>query len=350
MTTATKIEWATHSWNPIVGCSPKSTGCKNCYAMPVAARLAANPRTPHYAGTAKVVNDRAAFTGILATAPERTLKEPLRWRATPRRRVFVNSMGDLFHEQIYWGWLDRIWAVMALAADHDFLILTKRPAVMRAYLSHPDVQDRVARWRKRLMPELISLRYSRTAGAWPLPNVWLGVSVENQATADERVWDLLATLAARRFASYEPALGPVDWTKIGDPNGGHWRTFDALRGTTTTDHPVFGGSGVAPSKLDGIISGGESGPRGRTHHPDWHRHTRDQCAAAGVAYDFKQWGRWAPDPNQDHPLNEFVSLTGGEAKTLAGAALMAPIGKQRSGRLLDGRTHNAFTELPHVHV
>lgn len=255
------IEWTDCTWNPVRGCTRLSGGCRNCYAEGVAARFS-GPGQP-YEGLAEFVTRsdgrrEARWTGKLTW--DHDLTAPLRWRKP--RRIFVNSMSDLFHEAVPDEAIDRVFAVMALAQQHTFQILTKRPARMREYM------DAFVAGRRSVCHEALkfyAVGAERAAeamgggyGVRPLPNVWLGVSAEDQATADARRDDLAALAAAgwTTFLSYEPALGPVDWTG-----------WEFLR--------------LA-------IAGGESGPRARPMHPDWPRALRDQCAAAGTAFFMKQ--------------------------------------------------------------
>lgn len=188
-----KIEWTDETWNPIVGCTKVSPGCKNCYAERMAKRLAAMG-VAHYAGT---VNQHGHWTGQMNWAGDEVLRKPLRWKKS--RMVFVNSMSDLFHPGVPDEWILRVWDVMADARHHTFQVLTKRPARMAAFLTaHRPVA---------------------------VPNVWIGTSVENQAAADERIPELMAAPAAVRFLSCEPLLGPVtlagqvDWVIVGGESG-----------------------------------------------------------------------------------------------------------------------------------
>ena len=272
----TKIEWAERVWNPIIGCSVISPGCTNCYAMRMAARLEpmGNAR---YAGLTRHTKAGAVWTGEVRLFKE-ALTLPLRWKRP--RRIFVNSMSDLFHEDVPDEWIDRVFAVMALAPQHTFQVLTKRAERMRAYLTKPgrwahvdEAMDHFSLdvWNTLDGPERL-----------PLPNVHLGVSVEDQARADERIPHLLATPAAVRWISAEPLLGPVDlrFLQPGDPPV----EIDALAGT----HGVYRPHGGENASLDWVVVGGESGPGARPMHPDWARSLRDQCAAAGVPFFMKQ--------------------------------------------------------------
>lgn len=243
------IEWTDATWNPITGCTLVSEGCRHCYA----ARLAATrmKHHPSRAGLARLnAAGEAKFTGEVRLN-EQWLDQPIRWRKP--RRIFVCAHGDLFHEAVPDEWIDRVFAVMALAQQHTFQVLTKRPERARDYLTT----------RANLL---------RISGEWPFAHIWLGTSVEDQATADARIPHLLAIPAAVRFLSAEPLLGPLDLIRAMDRAG-----FD----------PVWS---IRQCGLDWVIVGGESGRGARPMHPDWARGLRDQCRAAGVAFFLKQMG------------------------------------------------------------
>lgn len=259
----TTIEWTDSTWSPVTGCDKVSPGCDNCYAETIAKR---------FAGTKAYPNGFA-----LQLRPER-LDQPLKWRKP--RRIFVNSMSDLFHPQIPEGYTRHVFEVMALSKRHTFQVLTKRPGPMKSMLQ---------RWeRQRRSNGTSPLDFM----PWPIPNVHLGVSCEDQKWAGVRIPILLETPAAVRFISAEPLLGPIDLlgdaeapgpaiirTGVHQP-GGPW-------GPDEYDyHDEVG--------LDWVIVGGESGPHARPMHPDWARGLRDQCQAAGVAFLFKQWGGRTP--------------------------------------------------------
>jgi protein gp37 len=261
-------------------------------------------------------------------------------------------MGDLFHESIPDAWIDRVFAVMALAPQHTFQVLTKRSARMRAYVGNlPNRDDLVAKaavwiWGGKDTDAVFGgvMRAVRQ----PLPNIWLGVSAEDQRRADERVPDLLATPAAVRFVSAEPLLGPIDFS--GHCDG--WSFIHSLQGQRYHDNPDGPSSCQSYPKLDWIIVGGESGSGARPMHPDWARSIRDQCAAAGVPFFFKQWGEWAPSTPEaayGNPRSGWRCLAGhphvakaSELYPEAGAVFIEHMGKARAGRLLDGVTHDAF--------
>lgn len=298
----TKIEWTEATWNPIVGCSVISPGCTNCYAMRMAHRLGANANTPHYAGTTAMSRGGPVWTGKLALAPDSVLTAPLRRRKPTT--YFVNSMGDLFHDDVPDEWIDRVFATMALAPQHRFQVLTKRAARMQEYIDGCGPIGPLDFWRRAdgrliraaetVVRNLPALEFD-CSGGWPLPNVWLGVSAEDQARADDRIPHLLATPSALRFVSCEPLLGAVDLTELDTGSG--W--VDALQ--SYIKYPTVPGRAYVhepidwPS-LDWVIVGGESGPSARPMHPDWARSLRDQCSAAGAAFFMKQMDKKSPIP------------------------------------------------------
>ncbi|WP_420433081.1 phage Gp37/Gp68 family protein [Hyphobacterium sp.] len=272
MAASSHIEWTDATWNPVTGCTLVSEGCRNCYAAELAAgRLQNHPSRKGLA--VRNADGIAKFTGEVRFN-EQWLDQPLRWRKP--RRIFVCAHGDLFHESVPDEWIDRVFAVMALAPQHVFQVLTKRPERMREYMLE---RGHAAYNAPRLDPNV-----------WPAPNVWLGVSVEDQATSDERIPPLLATPASLRFLSAEPLLGLVDLNRVASPFY-EVGFYDALNGLHRAG-PMDDGERV--SGVDWVIAGGESGARARPCHPMWIRSLRDQCAAAGVPFFFKQWGGWAP--------------------------------------------------------
>ena len=341
MADKSKIEWTDATWNPIRGCSRVSEGCRNCYAERVAARFS-GPGQP-YEGLAIMKREPGEdskgdprWTGNVRLI-ESALDAPLHWKKP--RKIFVNSMSDLFHEEVHDGSIDRIFAVMACSQQHTFQVLTKRPKRMRDYcesfpsMDGPEMSARVA-------VALGAMGYSFEVAAeafhsinlWPLPNVWLGVSVEDQKTADERIPLLLNTPAAVRWVSYEPALGPVDLSEI------TWNKKDF--GESQNDR----GSNAW---IDWLVCGGESGPGARPMHPDWARAARDQCQAAGVPFFFKQWGEWLSVDNW--PINKngrWYSTERAAGRLYRGmdahGMRFVRAGKKAAGRQLDGREWNEF--------
>ena len=326
-----KIEWTDKTWNPVTGCTKVSAGCKNCYAERMSKRLAGRFGYP-------------ADDPFKVTLHPGRLEEPLRWRKPCR--VFVCSMGDLFHDDVPDDFIDYVFAVMALVEKHTFIVLTKRPKRMLEYMKTADWGHRANTVTDSYIRRLNNSLYSNGEIVPPLPNIHLGVSVEDQATANERIPYLLQTPAAKRFISIEPMLGPVDLTKIS------WRPREGtiIQGTCLgTDGRVFSPCGASGKGLDGVILGGESGPGARPMHPDWARKVRDDCKAAGVAFFFKQLGEWAvtqAQPGGDlggdmrKDKVRIVKLNGLEdGHFRKGDVLMRQVGKNAAGALLDGQEY-----------
>jgi protein gp37 len=254
----TNIEWATKVWNPTRGCSRVSEGCRHCYAERQAIRHAGPGGS--YEGLVRLGKQGPVWTGDVRLV-EGKLREPLGWR--PGHRVFVNSMSDLFHEKLAWErHIDRVWQVMVDCPRHAYLVLTKRAENMRDF-----VQD----WYRRSMAKV-------------LPQIWLGVSVEDQATADERIPLLLDTPAAVRFVSFEPALGPVDFRSWLARRCGCGLQTDACDGWKA------GMCRLEPPRVSWVIVGGESGPGARPFDIEWARQTVRECRQADVPCFVKQIG------------------------------------------------------------
>ena len=267
----TKIEWTRgddgsegRTWNPIAGCSVVSPGCTNCYAMRMAARIEKMLTDSHYNGLTKTVNGNPVWTGKIARAPDHIFNAPLKWKKPTR--VFVNSMSDLFHSDVPDEWIDEIFRIMAETPQHTYQILTKRPVRMRGYVQR-FYNARAPVWDGQGVPKgrLDILR-----------NLWLGVSVEDQSRADERIPRLLETPAAVRFISAEPLLGPLD-----------------LRQFLVEQHII---NDFVLDPLSLCIVGGESGPVKRLINMEWMRDIRDQCKAANVPLFVKQIDKVIPIP------------------------------------------------------
>lgn len=341
MSDRTKIEWASNadgspgaSWNPIrarnratgkVGwfCTHASPGCAGCYAERMNQRLGNGvPFKAQHVGDVEIYLD------------EKVLMEPLRWRKP--RTVFVCSMTDLFGEFVADLTIEMVFAAMALAPQHTFIVLTKRAKRMREWMTSFARQGGVLMAAQRLGADSAPV-------AWPLPNVWLGVSVEDQRRADERIPDLLDTPAAVRFLSVEPLLGPVNLDRVKIDETAWMSVLTGLRYWGPT-------AALIGSKLDWVIVGGESGPGARPMHPKWADDIRIDCAQAGVPYFFKQWGEWAPvdtdvDIDRDTMLWPDGTTEGGTHTQHGGVgAWMRRVGKKQAGRLLNGVEHNARPE------
>lgn len=338
------IEWTDATWNPVTGCTRVSAGCDHCYAVAMTHRLeGASLGAPggqrdrgkiglKYAGLT-VVNGKGErhFNGKVR-CHEDVLRTPFFWKKT--RRIFVNSMSDLFHPYVPFEFIDTVFAVMSLCPQHTFQILTKRPERMFAWFGRYAAMP--ARLAYRVGEEASRFLDCAKGGAanWTddgaLSNVWLGTSVENQQTADQRIPYLLSCPAAVRFVSYEPALGPVDFKMR--PNGD--RSICCQCGErhegSCFDHPHHRG-------LDWIIVGGESGPGARPMHSNWARAVRDQCKAASIPMFFKQWGEWLPAGE------DGISKHGAIHANCSDEPIR--VGKSRAGATLDGREHREFPTI-----
>lgn len=329
MSDKTGIEWTDATWNPLRGCSRVSEGCRHCYAETVAGRFS-GPGMP-YEGLVTKTTQGPTWNGTVKLMPEDILSQPLRWQKP--RMIFVNSMSDLFHEAVPDEFIADVFRTMAWGHQHTFQVLTKRPERMVRLLSNYEFQDSVT-----------DNAHECADWQWPLKNVWLGVSVEDQATADERIPLLLLTPAATRWVSAEPLLGPVDLRRFLEFYVG------------SSNETAFG--------LDWVVVGGESGPKARPMHPDWARNLRDQCASAGVPFLFKQWGEWKPVTEKREitnapifvkrdPLDTRICNSGTfhlghqtwacvEDPSYDWRYPVIKVGKKAAGRLLDGVQHDAY--------
>lgn len=336
MADKTSIEWCDSTFNPWVGCTKVSPACDHCYAEGWAKR----------SGSPKLWQGERRRT--------KTWGDPVKWQYEAgafslshdrRRRVFCASLADVFDNQVPVEWRRDLWALIAACPDLDWLLLTKRPQNIAKML--PTVEP-------------YRLPWNAPWHQWPWPNVWLGVTAENQEEADRRIPILLSIPAVIHFASYEPMLGPVHFSYLGWPNG---------EGTKRTGHNALiglryeNGSIVEhTAKLDWIISGGESGPNARIHCPAWPRAVRDQCAAAGVAYLHKQNGEWlsfnAASPclrfdgtthfarvDGREYMNNSIRFLTTDGSYQPDADWVVRVGKHRAGRLLDGVEHNQFPRV-----
>lgn len=319
----TGIEWADATWNPVTGCDKVSPGCDRCYAETFAERWRGTKG--HYFET--------GFD--LQLRPDK-LDLPLRW--TKPRRIFVNSMSDLFHDKVSDAYIAEVFAVMACnfcwdRPTHTFQLLTKRHARMRALLSSDEFRARVAHIAAGMSENGDNVHDAIYFHYWPLPNVWLGVSAEDQKRADLRIPALLDTPAAVRFVSAEPLLGPIFLPQSLGKWAPDWSHPAWHEVRTPPRNPYTVKQLDAREVLHWVIIGGESGPGARPMHPDWARSMRDQCVAAGVPFLFKQWGEWAPVATAD---DQTVMTESYEP--------MRRVGKKRAGRELDGCTWDQYPE------
>ena len=330
----TKIEWADRVWNPITGCTPITPGCDRCYARRMATRLAGRCGYPKE-------------NPFQVTFHKNKLTDPFDWRKS--YRIFVGSMGDMFHENVPFDWLRQVFAWMHTAKRHTYMVLTKRPERMLAFLK--DYSDWIG------------------FNAWPreYQHVWLGVSVENQEAADERIPWLLKCPAAVRFVSCEPLLGAIKLSQghrgwmcercggTGIQEAGRWsgKAYDAPAGLCDSCKGCGKLGGI-----DWIIASGETGPGARPAHHGWFRSLRDQCQAVSVPFFFKGWGEWASYRGSG------IGILSQEARRINDCGLditscpelwcddldmtddyVYKIGKKRSSRLLDGREWNEYPEV-----
>jgi protein gp37 len=310
-----KIEWTDATWPVTVGCDHVSPGCDNCYAARLASgRLA---HQPVYAGLA----ENGRFNGTVRCLAER-LDWPLKWRKP--RRIFVCSMSDLFHESVPDEFIVRVFAVMANCPRHTFQVLTKRHGRLRALLNDTGFKLAVMKGASDTHP-------ARMSPMWPLHNVWVGVSAEDQHWAQIRVHALLATPAAVRWVSAEPLLGPIDLRNLKMGNGA---LIDALCGDVKTSKGEI--YAACPGSVGWVVCGGESGKAARPMHPAWAQSLRDQCQSARVPYLFKQWGshRWVAHSVWDEATQCWVDR-GVEPQRVA---------VKLAGRVLDGVTWDEYPQ------
>ncbi len=339
-----KIEWTDATWNPVVGCSKVSAGCEHCYAERMAARLARMGKLAHYRDVAY----GGEWTGRIGIADDAVWEQPMRWKRP--RVIFVCSMGDLFHSWIpsdakstsAFSAIDRVLMTAAAAPRHQFVLLTKR--VGQAFMQLSPMRDvktvaeGLGNLADRYYGEACACQVgTRICAEWPLRNVWIGATMENQAVVAQRIEPLLCIgdMGWRIWVSCEPLLGPVFW--------------DGLYPDTSW------------SRFSGVVVGGESGPGARPMHPDWARGIRDHCAQTGKLFFFKQWGEWlsgcfftdtihAHDEQNPELGSRFPCMDWDEygkafetdsswMDDLSEHAVYR-VGKKMAGRLLDGREHN----------
>jgi protein gp37 len=348
--------WYDVTWNPTAGCSPAGPGCDRCDAVRIVAQLArmGGKGGARYDGLTTPGRSGPVWSGEL-----RVRDDLLTWPLAQRkpRRILVGSLSDLFHHRLATEVIDAVHAVIWLARRHRFLVQTRRAERMRGYYADPCTPQRIAAAAGRLAADVLPAlglalangigdpsanlasrsappqtavggTYPSSAAflAWPLPNLGLGVAVEDHQCAG-RIGELLQIPAAWRWACFEPLLGAVrtDCVPLAD------RTYvDALsgccfdvdwRGTV----PALADPTLPP--LDWVVAGGETGPGARPTHPEWVRDLRDRCVVAGVPFFFKQWGEWGPAPEEGW----------GDG--------MVRCGRRVAGRIIDGRS---WDEVPPV--
>lgn len=331
----TKIEWTDHTFNPWIGCTKVSPGCANCYAESQDLRWGhdswgqGKPRRRTSAGNWKqpLAWNRAVHQRVLSAMHQVRHFGDDHYKAD-RPRVFCASLADWLDHEVQTAWRVDLLALIEATQNLDWLLLTKRPES----------------WNARLHEAMgagssLALRW---LNGTPPANVWIGTTVEDQQHADERIPHLLRVPARVRFLSCEPLLGPVDL-----------RPHIGLIGGAARDLAVVQGIPL----IHWVICGGESGPKARPMHPDWARSLRDQCAAAGVPFFFKQWGEWTPGENLTRGGRlrtatlfadswDYSTQTDKQSENchVDDSPDLYHVGKHAAGRLLDGREHNEFPQ------
>lgn len=302
---ATTIEWADRTWNPVTGCTKVSQGCKNCYAERFYERFNGH-------GTFKFIH-----------LHRERLSAPVGWKKPSM--IFVNSMSDLFHESVPFDFIYRVILIMTQDAPwHIYQILTKRPDTAVAFF----------KW----------LRTTRNISLERWPRIWIGVSVEDQKTADERIPLLMEIPAAVRFLSCEPLLGPVDIDSFKYHFGSIGPLCESCSGNGYykdnfhTPCPHCKTTGGNPWAIHWVICGGESGPGARPMHPDWVRLIRDKCEKHSIPFFFKQWGAWLPFEQDAQPPFYNCSANGAnfDGHGMNFMDSNADAGKWNGGTWMDG--------------
>lgn len=341
----TNISWCDATWNPLIGCTRVSSGCNNCYAIREVHRMAGNPNPKVSAASIHTTTTKERgldWSGAVNFMPDR-LVIPLHWKRA--RRIFVPSLSDMFHHSVSSEQIAAIFGVMLRCPQHLFMVLTKREKRAAEWFESMRKESRgplVACLAAMAVenPETYKQPMGRketllvTKSGWPPKNLYIGPSVEDQATANERIPVFMhikmRNEGLKLMVSYEPAYGPVDFTTIGSApiQGGH-----------------FGWNVLArdASHIDWLIAGGESGREANPSHVDWFRRVRDDCKRYKVPFHFKQWGEWI-DTSQ-------ISLGGGacspwETRDLDNYSHVIKVGKRVAGHLLDGIAHQWVPPLP----
>lgn len=272
-----KIPWTNETVNPFAGCTKVSPGCENCYAEIMANRLAGMKQDKYM----KVIGPDGKWNGKTQFDPS-ALDKIFRWNKP--RMIFMVSMGDLFHENNDINDIAMVWASMFLNHRHTFQVLTKRPERAKHVLNNGEFWFSYHKYCNKLHDDKIKpleqelYFYDEVRQEWPLKNVWLGVTAENQMRANERIPVLLQIPAAKRFVSIEPMLSPVDLTSIKGNAGSYYQVLEPIKNCGDSNRPA----------LDWVICGSESGSKRRPFELDWAVSLRNQCINANVSFFFKQ--------------------------------------------------------------
>lgn len=321
------IEWTDGTWPIVVGCEEAGPGCTNCYAVLEVHRKGFNPNEKIRTAFEGLTTRKGSKNALKWNGKVRCLPQRLDWPVTRFKKpskIFVTSMGDLFHDDVPDEFLIQVFKVMEATPQHTYQVLTKRAENMYRFINKK--AQKLAEWKQ-----------------WPLPNVWLGVSTENQWAADKRIPWLVSTKAAIRFLSCEPLLGPVDLRNvkdIGDLGDGDHTYIDVLAGEYgSRGHKTIFSFGMANRrKIDWVIAGGESGPKARLMQTDWARKLRDDCRYSRTKFLFKQHGDWYPLASADE-ASQYPT------KRMTDDHRFVKVGKKVAGRLLDGRTWDEMPEI-----
>ncbi|MFA6400904.1 MAG: phage Gp37/Gp68 family protein [Salinivirgaceae bacterium] len=337
---STKIEWTNETWNPIIGCSPVSPGCKNCYAEKMAFRLGSMKleRCISALNYSVVVNWKTKKWNGKTQFVSQAIEKPLSWRKP--RMIFVCSMGDLFHESVPFEWIDKVMAVIACTPQHTYQILTKRPHRMAEYFNQGK-EMLIARWEDAVYelglcdknddPDAAACHVNNRADReWPLKNIWLGVTAENQEMVNKRVPFLLNIPAAIRFVSVEPMLGAVD--------------LSIYMATGWTEPPY-------DDIINWVICGGESGINARPVNHNWVENLKNQCNKYETCLFFKQWGEWIPVNEVPKSWGNQADLKGthrwvneidGKDTGTRPGHMTIRVGKKKAGCTLNGKEYKQF--------
>lgn len=319
----TKIEWTNRTWNPVVGCSKISEGCKNCYAEKMAGRLS-NMKHSHHKYSQVVRWGQHPKTDMYYGLQEwsgeiyfdnNSIDAPLKWKKPSM--IFVCSMGDLFHESVTFCKILSVFIIMEKCPQHTFQILTKRPERMvEFYKMYKDTS-------------LFNNGY--------IENIWFGVTAENQEQANKRIAQLDQIPAIEKFVSIEPMLSAISISEALQNAASYKYAFSM----------VMEGGNIKKC-ISWVICGGETGHNARPMHPDWVRSLRDECAASNVPFFFKGWGEWIDNQHSNSceiSLSKFLDAKKYTFGTGISSTDVRKVGKKASGRLLDGVIHDAFPEV-----
>lgn len=326
------------TWNPIIGCNKVSPGCRNCFAARMAHRLMHMPHTDYYQFVLadNGEEDPEKFKNLpewngTTHLVKSHLAKPSIW--TKPRAIFTVDMGDLFHESNSMEWINSIFAIMSDIDRHIYIVLTKRPERILEFIE----------WKR----SVLGIKWQ------PTPNIWPGVTAENQEMADKRIPILLRVPAAKRFVSIEPMLGSIDLNRIPARSWGEKYESTGYNGIHLS--ALIGGKNTnTPWHLDWVIVGGETGPNARPMHPDWVRSIQKQCEESNTPFFFKQWGEYIPSYDAGYRSEEVGprDMSFGEVWSIVNKCrvfdddqCMVRVGRKAAGNLLDGKQYHAWPKI-----